>query len=118
MEALYARLAGAGRRRSVALMPALRVLHVGKFYPPAPGGMEKMVQLLCEGERPGVDSRVLVANTSPRTVRETLARRSRDARRQLRVDRLGRHLPALPVRAGSRARATSRCCTSPIPSRS
>lgn len=48
----------------------LRVLHVGKFYPPAPGGMEKMVQLLCEGERPGVDSRVLVANTSARTVRE------------------------------------------------
>src|SRR6478672_3214492 len=34
------------------LMPApLRVLHVGKFYPPAPGGMEKMVQSLCEGER-------------------------------------------------------------------
>ena len=50
--------------------PALRVLHVGKFYPPAPGGMEKMVQLLCEGERPGVDSQVLVANTSARTVRE------------------------------------------------
>jgi len=49
---------------------ALRVLHVGKFYPPAPGGMEKMVQLLCEGERPGVDSQVLVANTSARTVRE------------------------------------------------
>lgn len=51
-------------------MPALRVLHVGKFYPPAPGGMEKMVQLLCEGERPAVDSRVLVANTASRTVRE------------------------------------------------
>jgi glycosyltransferase involved in cell wall biosynthesis len=49
---------------------ALRVLHVGKFYPPAPGGMEKMVQLLCEGERPGVDSQVLAANTSARTVRE------------------------------------------------
>ena len=48
----------------------LRVLHVGKFYPPAPGGMEKMVQSLCEGERPGVDSRVLVANTCARTVRE------------------------------------------------
>jgi len=52
-------------------MPApLRVLHVGKFYPPAPGGMEKMVQSLCEGERPGVDSHVLVANTSAHTVRE------------------------------------------------
>ena len=52
-------------------MTPLRVLHVGKFYPPAPGGMEKMVQSLCEGERPGVDSQVLVANTAARTVRET-----------------------------------------------
>jgi rhamnosyl/mannosyltransferase len=33
--------------------------------------MEKMVQLLCEGERASVDSRVLVANMSSRTVRET-----------------------------------------------
>jgi glycosyltransferase involved in cell wall biosynthesis len=49
---------------------ALRVLHVGKFYPPAPGGMERVVQLLCENERPGVDSSVLAANTSARTVRE------------------------------------------------
>lgn len=47
-----------------------RVLHVGKFYPPAPGGMERVVQLLCEGERAFVDSRVLAANTIPRTVRE------------------------------------------------
>jgi glycosyltransferase involved in cell wall biosynthesis len=46
------------------------VLHVGKFYPPAPGGMEKVVQLLCESERSNgqVDSRVLVSNTSARTV--------------------------------------------------
>ena len=48
----------------------MRVLHVGKFYPPAPGGMERVVQLLCENERPGVDSVVLAANTSPHTVRE------------------------------------------------
>ena len=48
----------------------LRVLHVGKYYPPAPGGMEKVVQLLCESERTfaALDSRVLVANRSPRTV--------------------------------------------------
>lgn len=48
----------------------LQVLHVGKFYPPAPGGMEKVVQLLCETERASVDSQVLVANTAPRTIRE------------------------------------------------
>lgn len=52
----------------------LRVLHVGKYYPPAPGGMEKVVQLLCENERAleGIDSRVLVANTEARTCRETM----------------------------------------------
>ena len=51
----------------------LTILHIGKFYPPAPGGMEKVVQLLCESERAhGLDSRVLVANTRPRTVRESL----------------------------------------------
>jgi glycosyltransferase involved in cell wall biosynthesis len=51
----------------------LRVLHVGKYYPPAPGGMEKVVQLLCENERglEGIDSRVLVAHTEARTCRET-----------------------------------------------
>lgn len=44
-------------------MSDIRVLHVGKFYPPASGGMEKVVQTLCEGERArGVDSRVLAAN--------------------------------------------------------
>jgi glycosyltransferase involved in cell wall biosynthesis len=51
-------------------MTRTRVLHVGKFYPPAPGGMERVVQLLCEGERPAVESRVLVANTGRGTVRE------------------------------------------------
>jgi glycosyltransferase involved in cell wall biosynthesis len=51
-------------------MNRLRVLHVGKFYPPAPGGMERVVQLLCEGEQATTDSRVLVANTGHGTVRE------------------------------------------------
>jgi len=45
------------------------VLHVGKFYPPAPGGMERMVQLLCEGEQPDTTCRVLAANTSFSTSR-------------------------------------------------
>jgi glycosyltransferase involved in cell wall biosynthesis len=48
----------------------LKVLHVGKFYPPAPGGMETVVQLLCEGARERIDSRVLVANTASTTRRE------------------------------------------------
>lgn len=51
-------------------MKSLRVLHVGKFYPPVSGGMEKVVQVLCEGERAAVDSRVLVANDRPETRHE------------------------------------------------
>jgi glycosyltransferase involved in cell wall biosynthesis len=49
----------------------LRVLHVGKYYPPVPGGMERVLQLLCEYERCQVDSRVLVASTGRRTRRES-----------------------------------------------
>ena len=51
----------------------IRVLHVGKYYPPVPGGMERVLQLLCENERPGVDSRVLVAHLGRTTVREEVA---------------------------------------------
>jgi glycosyltransferase involved in cell wall biosynthesis len=51
----------------------MRVLHLGKFYPPYRGGMETMLQLLCEGERQKIDSRVLVAHTNRITVRETVA---------------------------------------------
>jgi glycosyltransferase involved in cell wall biosynthesis len=51
-------------------MNRIRVLHVGKCYPPAPGGMERVVQLLCEGEQSTTDSRVLVANSARTTVRE------------------------------------------------
>jgi rhamnosyl/mannosyltransferase len=49
----------------------LRVLHVGKFYPPSRGGMEKVLQVLAEAERPRVDNHVLVANESSATVHET-----------------------------------------------
>jgi glycosyltransferase involved in cell wall biosynthesis len=48
----------------------LRVLHVGKFYPPSRGGMESVVQALCEAERGSVESQALVANEIPQTVRE------------------------------------------------
>ena len=51
----------------------MRVTHLGKFYPPEPGGMERVVQSLAEGERGrGVDSRALVAGKTGRTVRETV----------------------------------------------
>ncbi len=50
----------------------IHVLHVGKYYPPAPGGMERVVQLLCEGEQPLISSQVLAANTSSLTVHETV----------------------------------------------
>ena len=50
----------------------LRVLHVGKFYPPSRGGMEKVLQVLAEAERSGVDNHVLVANEGPSTIRETV----------------------------------------------
>jgi rhamnosyl/mannosyltransferase len=47
-----------------------RVLHVGKFYPPVPGGMERVVETLCRAGAGLVESRVLVMNTGPRTVEE------------------------------------------------
>jgi rhamnosyl/mannosyltransferase len=51
----------------------LDVLQVGKFYPPVSGGMERMLQTLCEGERAaGVRTSVLVANTERQTVREEI----------------------------------------------
>lgn len=50
-----------------------RVLHVGKFYPPVSGGMERVLQLLCDREKAFVESRVLVAHTGRRTVHETVA---------------------------------------------
>ena len=51
----------------------MRVVHLGKFYPPVPGGMERVLQGLCEGERAiGVDSRALVVSTTTATVSETI----------------------------------------------
>lgn len=52
---------------------SLSVLQVGKFYAPASGGMERMLQMLCEGERAaGVDTRALVANNERRTVQDVV----------------------------------------------
>ena len=50
----------------------LRVLHLGKFYPPVSGGMERVLQLVCDGEKSEVETSVLVAGTTRRTVRETI----------------------------------------------
>ncbi|HXG55007.1 MAG TPA: glycosyltransferase [Vicinamibacterales bacterium] len=49
-----------------------RVLHVGKFYPPVHGGMEQVLRSLCQATRGRLDSRVLVFNDAPRTVREVV----------------------------------------------
>src|SRR6476660_6075244 len=49
----------------------MRILHVGKFYAPSRGGMEHVLQTVCEAERAaGLDSHVLVANEQRRTVHE------------------------------------------------
>jgi rhamnosyl/mannosyltransferase len=40
----------------------VKVLHLGKFYPPAKGGMEAMVRLICTETASHVENRVLVAN--------------------------------------------------------
>jgi glycosyltransferase involved in cell wall biosynthesis len=48
----------------------MKVLHLGKFYPPAKGGMETILALICERTAQHVKNRVLVANTSASTVEE------------------------------------------------
>jgi rhamnosyl/mannosyltransferase len=40
----------------------VNVLHLGKFYPPAKGGMEAILQLICRGTENHVHNRVLAAN--------------------------------------------------------
>ena len=51
----------------------MRVTHLGKFYPPVPGGMERVLQSLCEGERhKGLDSRALVVATNRATTDEEI----------------------------------------------
>jgi len=49
-----------------------QVLHVGKFYPPVSGGMERAIEIVCRASAGLVESRVLVMDTGRQTVRETL----------------------------------------------
>ncbi len=48
----------------------VKILQLGKFYPPAKGGMETILALICERTAQHVRNRVLVANTRPSTVEE------------------------------------------------
>jgi glycosyltransferase involved in cell wall biosynthesis len=50
----------------------MRVLHVGKFYPPHHGGMERVLETLCQATRGFVDNHVLVANAARETVEEVV----------------------------------------------
>lgn len=50
----------------------LRVLHVGKFYPPHKGGMESHLQALCGQLRGQVDLEVVVSSDDSRTTEEVV----------------------------------------------
>ena len=69
------------RRRSMRGWPrpssreggsVLRVTHIGKFYPPVPGGMERVVQSLCAVTKGRLDNHVLAFNTTSRTIEEVV----------------------------------------------
>ncbi len=65
----------------------MKILHVGKYYPPVRGGMESIVHLLCRGQAPDHDVTALVFNTSRGTTEESL-----DGVRVIRVATLGKIL--------------------------
>jgi glycosyltransferase involved in cell wall biosynthesis len=50
----------------------LKVLHIGKFYPPAAGGMERVVRLLCTSAGGRLASSVLAYNSRASTFAETV----------------------------------------------
>ncbi len=53
--------------------PTMRILHIYKDYAPVVGGIENHIRTLSEGlQSCGVDARVLVTNTGPATVQETI----------------------------------------------
>src|SRR5438093_5497616 len=72
----------------------LRVLQVGKFYPPHMGGIETHVEVLCKSLRDHVDVEVAVANDTWDTRDEVVG--------QIRVTRLGSvaHIASAPICPG------------------
>jgi len=80
----------------------LKVLHVGKYYPPVPGGMERVVQMLCEVTRDRLDSRVLAFHTGKSTTEGVMG-----GVKVTRVGTLGRagSVPIAPALASHLARA-------------
>lgn len=63
---------GRGSDRDIAMTRRLKVLHIGKFYPPHLGGMESHVELLVRTTRGEADVEVIVSNDGRETVRETV----------------------------------------------
>src|SRR3954469_10436780 len=62
----------ADRRAATEASRPLRVLQVGKFYPPHKGGMESHLQALCGQLRGRVDVEVLVSSDGRKTTEEVL----------------------------------------------
>ena len=50
----------------------LKVLHLGKYYPPHRGGIETVLETACTGAGAHIDARALVLNTTRQTVHETV----------------------------------------------
>jgi glycosyltransferase involved in cell wall biosynthesis len=50
----------------------LKVVHVGKYYPPVSGGMERVVQMLCSVAPDRLDSRVLAFSRGRSTIEEVV----------------------------------------------
>lgn len=79
----------------------LRVLHVGKFYPPHMGGIETHLQALCGALKDAVDLRVIVSSDHRHSVEEVVD--------DVRVLRLGTLLTAFstPICPGAASRIRS-----------
>lgn len=79
----------------------MKVLHLGKFYPPVKGGMETILELLCTRTSTEVENKVLVANNTCATSEERHG--SVDIVRVAAVTRIGAVsvCPTLPFRLAS-----------------